>query len=276
MMLGAYVAQELRFSCFFVLATCVLAVSCASSPNFLPSDDGVPFRDFIRAHQEASVACQDVRTFTAELSLSGRVSNEALRGRMLSGFARPSSLRLVGLVAFGQPAFILTAGRTGVLLYLPRDQRVLRGASAIDVLDAIAGVALKPEDLQAVLTGCATAAPRPVNGRLHRNGWVAVGLADGATVYLESIDGTWRPRAARLAGLIVEYPRFRGSFPAEVVLRSTRRDIEITARLDQLETNTEIDPEAFTVVVPKNAIPISLDELRAIGLLRAIGTGGGP
>ena len=271
---GARVARVWCAPGSLALIACVLAGACASAPPLLPTDTGVPFPDFARAHAEASAACRDVRTFTAELGLSGRVAEQPVRGRLLSAFERPSSLRLVGLAPFGTPAFILVATEAAAVLYLPRDERVLRGATAADVLGAIAGVALAPDDLQAVLTGCVTVAPQPVDGRLHRNGWVAVDLAGGATVYLEPADGTWRPRAARRADWIVEYPSFPGTFPEEVGLRSTRRGVEMTARVTQLEANTEIDPDAFMVAVPDGAIAITLDDLRAAGPLRVIEASG--
>lgn len=273
---GARVAHVWQALGGSVVVASMLAGACAPAPPLLPADIGVPFPDFARAHAAASAACLGVRTFTAELGLSGRVVGRPLRGRILSAFERPSSLRLVGLAPFGPPAFILAADEAAAVLYLPRDQRVLRGATAADVLDAIVGVGLTPEDLQAVLTGCVTTDPQPVGGRLHRNGWVAVELAGGATVYLEPGDGTWRPRAARRANWIVEYPAFHGTFPEEVVLRSTRRAVEMTARVTQLEANTEIDPEAFRVEVPDGAFPITLDELRSVGPLRVIEAGAAP
>ena len=255
------------------LLVALVASACAARAPLLPADAGVPFPGFAAAHAEASAACLGVRTFTAEIGLSGRVAGTALRGRLIGGFERPASLRLDGVPPFGQPLFILAARDAETVLWLPRDRRVLRGAPPAAVLDAIAGVALAPADLQAVLTGCVTDAPEPVAGRLHANGWVAITLADGAIVYLERV-GTWRPRAARRVGWVVEYPPFVGTFPGQVVLRSTEGAVEVTAEISQFEANTPIDPAAFTVVVPEAALPITLDELRASGPLRAADGGG--
>jgi hypothetical protein len=271
---GAPAARRLSPAAL-ALVTGLVAAACASNPPLLPADVGVPFPDYSSAHAEASAACRAVRTFSAELGLAGRVADQPIRGRMLGGFEQPASLRLVGLAPFGPPAFILAATSAETVLYLPRDQRVLRGATATDILDAIAGVALAPADLLAVLTGCVTTAPRPVDGRLHRNGWVAVDLVGGATVYLEPGNGTWRPRAARREEWIIEYPGFPGTFPAEVVLRSAGR-VEMTARVTQLEANAAIDPEAFSIAVPAWVIPITLEELRAAGPLRATRAGDVP
>ena len=126
-----------------------------------------------------------VRTLTAELALSGRAGRQKLRGRVVAGFARPSSMRLEGVAPFGPPAFILASrGDTAVLL-LPRDSRVLRGAPAEDILGALTGVTLGPDDVQAILTGCVVPAPQATGGRLHGNGWASLDLAGGATLYLQ-------------------------------------------------------------------------------------------
>jgi hypothetical protein len=220
-----------------------------------------------------------VRTLTAELALSGRAGRQKLRGRVVAGFERPSSMRLEGVAPFGPPAFILASrGDTAVLL-LPRDSRVLRGAPAEDILGALTGVTLGPDDVQAILTGCVVPAPQATGGRLHGNGWASIDLMGGATLYLQPArsgpaspkpgEGGWRLRAARRAGWQIEYPAWSGMFPQAVRLQSEDPAlmVDLTAALSQVETNTAIDANAFTVNVPNGAEPITLDELRANGPL---------
>ncbi len=43
--------------------------------------------------------------------------------------------------------------------------------------------------------------------------------------------------------------------------------IDIIARIDQIEVNTQINPRAWTVDVPADADPMTLDELRSIAPL---------
>jgi hypothetical protein len=230
-----------------------------------------------------------VRTLTAELALSGRAGRQKLRGRVVAGFARPGSMRLEGVAPFGPPAFILAStGATAVLL-LPRDARVLRGAPAEEVLGALTGVTLGPADLQAILSGCVVPGPQAVGGRLHANGWASIDLMGGATLYLQPVRGgqpgtgrtsptpgaagagtpAWQLRAARRAGWQIDYPLWSGSFPQMVGLRSDDPAVmvDLTATLSQVEANTDLDAAAFTVKVPDDATPITLDELRANGPL---------
>jgi hypothetical protein len=222
-------------------------------------------------YAQLSAACTGAKTLTAELGLSGHAGRQRLRGRALAGFARPDAMRLEGVAPFGAPAFILASrGRTAILL-LPRDDRVLRGAQAEEILGALAGIALAPADLHAILTGCVVPAPEPLEGRLHGDSWASIPLQGGAVVYLQRVGGMWQIRAARRGSWEIEYERWTGGFPRLVRFRSAGSPnvtVDLTADINQLETNVTLDPAAFTVDVPAGASPITLDELRESGPLR--------
>jgi outer membrane lipoprotein-sorting protein len=249
---------------------CLVASACAARALPLPTDPGTPLPDFAEIHRQASSACAGVRTLTAELSLSGRAGGRALRGRAIVGFERPAAIRLEGVAPFGPPAFILAGSGPTATLFVPRDNRVLKSARAEDILGALTGVALSPADLLAVLTGCVVAMPTPSAGRMHQNGWVSIDLSGGATVYLERVLLGWQPRAARRPGWQIEYPSWRTGFPETVRLRSLDPNInvELTAAVSQLEANVSVDPAAFKIDVPADALSLSLDELRDSGPLR--------
>src|SRR5215210_713880 len=126
-------------------AACMLAVACACAPPSrpsLPSGAGTPFPGFATAYEQATVECAGVRTITAELVLSGKAGDTKLRGRINAGFAAPGDMVLEGLAPFGKPAFVLSARAEDATLVLPRDERVLRGAPASAIVEALAGVAL--------------------------------------------------------------------------------------------------------------------------------------
>lgn len=255
----------------WVLGFSVLVSGCAPKLLSLPVDPGNPLPDFTQVHRQVTSACAGVRTLTAELSLSGRAGGRALRGRAIAGFERPGSLRLEGVAPIGPPAFILAGGGDRATLLLPRDNRVLRDAPAAEILAAIAGVALAPADLQAILTGCVASMPGALGGRLHQNGWASIDLPGNATLYLERVRAAWRTRAARRPGWRIEYPAWQGAFPQDVRLRSIDPtvNVDLTAIVSQVETNVTIDPAAFTVTVPAGALPLTIAELRERGPLGA-------
>jgi hypothetical protein len=255
--------------CILQCAICIALSGCAAKRISLPTDPGTPLPDFAQIHEKLSAACTGARTLTAELSLSGRAGRQRLRGRVVSGFQRPASMRLEGVAPFGPPAFILVARGGEATLLLPRDSRVVRGAKAEEILGALTGVTLAPADLQAVLTGCVVAMPRAVSGRLHSGGWASIDL-DGASIYLRQEAGMWRLRAARRGDWDIEYPMWNGDFPSVVRLRSdTARRIDLTAQIAQLEVNVDVAAAAFAVNVPADARPLSIEELRENGPLGA-------
>jgi hypothetical protein len=223
-------------------------------------------------------ACTGVRTLQMEIGLSGRAGNEPLRGRVLAGFERPSSMLLQGVAPFGAPVFILAARDGSATLLLTREDRVIRKAPPEAILGALTGVALDPADLLAVFTGCVVPAPRPTAGRLHAGGIASIDVESvdqgsqrrTATVYLRRNGSQWQLRAAKRDGWQIEYTPGTGSFPQSVRLLSTNPDVVvgITAALSQIETNEVLDPKAFIVDEPKDVMPMTVDELRQAGPLR--------
>jgi hypothetical protein len=188
---------------------------------------------------------------------------------VIAGFARPASMRLEGVAPFGPPAFILvTTGGADATLLLPRDSRVVRGEPADAILGALTGVMLAPADLQAILTGCVTASP-PTAGLRHRGNWASIAFRDGSTMYLTRAGQAWQLRAARRGPWEIEYDTGSSTLPAAVSLHADMPvHVDLRAAITQVETNVDLDADAFTVNVPREAQPLSLDVLRANGPLR--------
>jgi len=260
------------------LAWAVLATACAPNRVTLPTDAGSPLANLADVHASVSMACRGVRTFEADLGLSGHAGRTRLRGRVVAGFERPASMRLEGVAPFGPPAFILAARGGEATLLLPRDDKVLSGASPQDVLGALTGVSLAPADLHAILTGCVMPDPAPRGGRVHANGMASIDLEGGAVLYLARVNGAWQPRAAAREGWDVQYANWQGDFPRTVTLRSMANglDVELSAAVSQLEANQPIDAAAFTVQVPASAGRITVAELREAGPLRDATPAGAP
>jgi hypothetical protein len=268
------------FLCVFSLASCIALSSCAAAPRpiALPSDPGSPFPDFSSVHSQLSMTCAGVRTLRAELGLSGRLGDEPLRGRVVAGFERPSSMRLDLVAPFGPPVFNLATRGGSATLVLQREERILRNAPPEAILEALTGVALGPADLLAVFTGCVLPAARATAGRLHSSDWASIDVESveqgaprrTATLFLRRNGAQWQLRAALLERWQIDYPPWTGSFPQSVRIMSRNPDVRvnIAASLSQVETNVDLDPAAFTVEEQKGLMPLTLEELRRAGPLR--------
>jgi hypothetical protein len=209
---------------------------------------------------------------SASLSLSGRAGSTRLAARIDAGFAAPARLRLEGYprVHFGgKPLFVLVADGDTATLVLTRDDRVLQGAAPSAIVEALAGVALDPGELRALVSGCALGAAEPRAGRSFDKGWAAVDTP-AATLFLRQQDGHWRLVAARRGALTIEYSAFADSRPSTVHLYTTAgpgtTPADLTLRISQVEINTPLPDAVFQVEVPRTATPLTLEELR--GALR--------
>lgn len=204
------------------------------------------------------------------MALSGRAGATTLSARIDAGFAEPDRLRLEGFprVGFGgKPFFVLVARGSEATLVLTRDGRVLRGAPPASIIEALAGVALDPAELRAVVSGCGLGTVQPGAGRAFPNGWAAIEAGE-TTVFLRQLEGRWRIAAARRGPLTIEYADFASGRPSTVLLRTAGGvTADIRLRLSQVEVDVPLTDTVFDVAVPRDAAPITLEELRKAGPL---------
>jgi hypothetical protein len=251
----------------FLLAA--VTASCGAPLMKLPAGPGAPAADAADAFAQATLVCSGIRTLTAEVAATGKVSGQRFRARLSVGVAAPASARLEAVAPFGPPIFILAANDDQATLLLPRDDRVLEHGRSAEVLDAVAGVPLGAADLHAVLTGCAPPAARP-EGHALGTDWRVVTDAAGDALYLH------RPAAAQPWQLVavvrrawrVDYRDPLNGLPRTMRITSTTREggagasFDLTLALSQVETNVPLGPEVFRVDVPRTAKPITVEELR--------------
>ena len=188
-----------------------------------------------------------------------------MRGRVLTGIV-PDALRLEGVAPFGAPVFILVADGTRGTLLLARDRRVVRDAEPGEILNALIGINLSPDDLRAVLAGCVRAASEATGARAFGADWLAVDLAAGGSVYLRRTGTAWRIVAGRYGDLEIDYPAFAGARPSRVVLRG--KDLDLALSLNQVEVNGDLPRDQLVALaIPDGVTPLSLEELRQAGPL---------
>lgn len=246
-------------------AALILLAGCAPARPTLPSGSGSPFPDFAAAYDEAVAECRVARSVLAELGLSGRAGETKLRGRINAGMSEPANIRLEGVGPFGRAVFILAGSDGRATLLLVREHRVVRDAPPEAIVEALTGVPLTPSQLLSAVAGCGLGVDTPSAGRTFNDEWAAVDAAGGLT-YLRRVEGRWRVGAAVRGDVQVLYADFASGLPSTVHVR-TGEVADITLRVSQLEINTPIDPKAFEVNVPSDAIPLTLEELRRSGPL---------
>ena len=249
-------------------------IGCGVPRVTLPSGAGDPFAESSQAYAEAAQECTAATPMSASLAVSGRAGDTKIPSmRIDAGFAQPSQVRLEGYprITFGgKPVFVLVARGEEATLVLTREGRVLRGAPPAAVIEALAGIALAPAELRAVLAGCGLGPVQPANGRSYPNGWAALD-AGAAVIFLRQVEGRWRIAGVRRGALTIEYSDFGAGPPSTVRLRTAAGQGtsagELTVRVSQLEMNATLDNAVFDADVPADAVPLTLDELRKAGPL---------
>jgi hypothetical protein len=256
-------------------AVCLLFLAaCAPRPPTLPTGTGTPFPEFASAYQQATESCRGVKTITASMGMSGKAGNTKLRGRIDAGFAAPGRARLEGIPPFGKPVFVLVADQGKGTLVLTRDDRVLRDAPPEQIVEALAGVALSPDDLRTVISGCGFADGEPTGGTIlnqHQNEWLTLTFHQ-SVIYLVRRGGTWHVVAARRGPVTVNYANYDSGRPEVVDIRAEsqgRAAANIRLRLSDVDVNTTLDPKTFDITadLPDHPVPLTIDELRRAGPL---------
>lgn len=253
-----------------LLLAFVLAAACGRTPApAFPTGASTPFPDFASAYADASASCAKTRTLTVSMALSGKAGRTKLRGRVDAGFAAPAQMRLEGRAPFGRPVFVLTSNQDRAVLVLPRDDRVLTGATAAEIVEALAGVPLAPDALRTIVSGCGfNAGEPPTEGRAFAGGSVAV-TTGPSTTYLRRTGDAWQIIGATREALSVFYAEVQNGRPAVVHLRAGTGGsaADIVFRLSEFESNPTLDPHTFQQQVPAEAAPLTIDELRRAGPL---------
>ena len=236
----------------------LLGSACAIRGFVAPAGPPVPMSNAIAAWEEATSHCRNATTFSASIHLSGRAGGERLHGTIDGAVTSADQIRLDAHV-LGQTAFVLAGNANSATFLLPRDNRVLT-ARAADIVEALTGLTWSPSELLRIFSGCLAkvdaAAP-------------AVRIADRARfttsagdVYLRQRSGHWTIDGAVLNAITVLYDQVTDGWPHTlVIVRTGARPLSIKLRLDQIDTK-DLPATAFAVTVPRDATPLTLEELR--------------
>jgi hypothetical protein len=219
----------------------------------------------------ATNACKGAQSFSAEIGVSGNVGTEKLRRVKLQGaMTRKREIYLLAVAPFGAPIFTLSGHQDRATLTLPREKRVLT-APAADIVEALIGLRLGPDDWLDLLSSCVT--DRVAGGGFRLEGMPDVMFLDvdaKTRLRLERNGAAWRIVAGKRADLLVEYGEFQGSWPGRVALTTppgAAVAVDLTMTISQIFVNTDLSAALFAGETPAGFQPMTLNELRAIGPL---------
>ena len=254
-----------RFGVIACLA--LLAGGCGHTIFVPPGGPGV-VTDASEAWTAATASCKGAQHYSAALKISGRAGSQRIWHLAIDTAVTPTQIYM-GATFSGQPVFVLAGSAKEATLWLRREQRAVK-APAGDIIEAILGLAMPPDRLLALLTGCATRS-LDVTAAASHNGLVAVQTAD-ARVFIERQGTVWRTRGAEAEGFRVEFLWKTSALPEKVWIRSTPGR-EPSASLDVSVADPTIsDQIPASVFNPPSgaasADPMTLDELRSAGSWR--------
>lgn len=248
------------------LVLLVLAGGCAARRFTIPTSPGEPAPDAAAIWADLTSGCDAVRWYSSRIHLSGgRTGGQSLSGlSVFSGFDHTGRLRLEGN-AVGRRQFTLAGTADRATLYLPRDREVIVDSTDA-ILTALTDAPMTSTRLLATLTGCLSGNPTMTGAT--RYGDIVEIATTGGRLFVERAGNVWRPRATFTDALEVDYRQFLGGWPSELVLwtaAGVTPEARLHMRLDNVQINSfTMEDRAFTVEeVPADAVPVSLDELRA-------------
>ena len=252
------------------LLIALVAAGCAPAPLTLPGGSSVPLSD-PSPIAEALERCAAKTTLAAEIGLSGNAAGQRLRGTLHAGFAAPDAVRLEAVAPFGGPVFVLAGRRDNATLLLTRDNRVVAGAPAA-ILEALVGLRVTPSSLQSWVSGCPTSHSPLQSPRRVGDDWLAADIGTTHAVWLRRLGDVFVLAAEVQDSLTVEFSDHVAGVPRRVRLRQAqgagRAALDIRLALNQVEHGVTLGDTAFSVDVPADAAPLTLDELRSAGPLR--------
>jgi hypothetical protein len=257
------------------LAAAFASGGCAVKLYEPPAGPGQPFADAAAVWRTLTEGCRNANRLLAEIHVDGW-AGEGNSKQSLPGFPMHTALTRDDDMYLEVPglgkSYVQMAGRAGQSVFLlPREDRVLR-AAARDIIDRLIGLRWGAKDLLNVLSGCIATPSGEFPGTLYGTKAV-IDLGGDARAYLRQRGGRWQLEAADRDGYRIEYPVFDGNFPSLIRVASVSANVtplRLKFSVNQLQVNTTLEASTFTLEVPPNFLPMTLDELRSVKPLRDV------
>jgi hypothetical protein len=241
----------------FVLSTAL--PSCARRPVAPKVTTPIPLEEAERILHDLRREEKSVVRYQAILKIRGKGPEGRFTATQVLIFERPDRVRVELLGAFGSTRWIAVASGGEILVWFPSRREFLRDSRVEEVVGALLGVPLSPEEVMAVLAGVGLPfrGSRP-SGAVREDGARRIELA-GAQIELDGMQVRW----ARGDGYRVAYPtpwKARGKqVPDRVDIEAS--ELQASINVEDLDVNVLLHPEAFVLELPQDAQRLELHQI---------------
>jgi len=239
----------------------LLVTTAACHRRSTPSRVTVPLpaEEAERILKQVEVEARGVARYQALLKVRGKGPEGRFSATQVIVFERPDRLRVELLGAFGSTRWVAVASEDEIVVWFPGRREFVREADVDQVVGALLGVELTSEEVIAALSGAGMplAGLRPV--RAVREDGVTRIEFDEIKVEMEGS----QVKSVRSADYRVSYPtnwRSAGR-PAPDRLEIANEKLQALLRVEDLDINVRLHPEAFLVEVPDDATQLELAQI---------------
>jgi hypothetical protein len=244
-----------------LLGLLILVIGDACHRRSTPSRVTVPIpaEDAERILKEVDVEARGVARYQAVLKVSGKGPEGRFNATQVIVFERPDRVRVELLGAFGSTRWVAVASKDEIIVWFPGRREFVRESEVERVVGALLGVELTSGEVIAALSGAGMplAGLHPV-GAVREDGVTRIELDEIRIEVEESqVKSAWR------ADYRVSYPtswRAAGR-PAPDRLEIANEKLQAVLRVEDLDVNVRLHPEAFLVEVPEEATQLELAQI---------------
>jgi outer membrane lipoprotein-sorting protein len=244
-----------------VLALAVVAASCARTPPVLPPPLPLDASESEAVLAELAREAMAIRRYRALVRIRGKGPEGGFDGKLVVLFERPEKLRVELLGPFGSTRWSAVSDEEGITAYFPGRRQYVREHDVEDIVGRLLGIRLSPAEVMALLSGVGL----PLSGTT-----VAEGERQGEMVRLRLQEGGELTMDASGQVTGASSPRYRVSYPTEWKrrrrqvpdrLRIESPSLEASLWAEDVEVNVSIEPEAFVLELPADAVRLRPAEI---------------
>ena len=219
----------------------------------------LPVEEAERILKQVEVEARGVARYQAVLKVRGEGPEGRFNATQVIVFERPDRVRVELLGAFGSTRWVAVASGDEIVVWFPGRREFVRETDVDRVVGALLGVELTSEEVIAALSGAGMplAGLRPM-GATREGGVTRIEL-DEIRIEMEGP----QMKSARRADYRVSYPtnwRSAGR-PAPDRLEIANEKLQAVLRVEDLDINVRLHPEAFLVEVPDDATQLELAQI---------------